>query len=123
MRSSGLPYFPQGTYDHLPPSSRILEFQVLFSAAGGARTHDLRIKSPLLYQLSYSGGIPIIAHPPVRRREGWPAHPTLATVSISTSIRGSIRAPTWTIVITGRISANRSPRARPTSSAREMSVT
>jgi SAM-dependent methyltransferase len=30
--------------------------QVLHDAAGGVRTHDLRIKSPLLYQLSYSGG-------------------------------------------------------------------
>ena len=29
--------------------------QVLPDAAGGARTHDLRIKSPLLYQLSYGG--------------------------------------------------------------------
>jgi hypothetical protein len=32
-------------------------------AAGGARTHDLGIKSPLLYQLSYSGLALIIAQP------------------------------------------------------------
>ena len=46
-----------------------------------------------------------------------------ATTSISTSIRGSISAVTSTIVITGRASSKNSPCARPTSSAREMSVT
>ena len=40
-------------YDH---------FQLLHDAAGGVRTHDLRIKSPLLYQLSYSGGHHMIAY-------------------------------------------------------------
>jgi hypothetical protein len=39
-------------------------------AAGGVRTHDLRIKSPLLYQLSYSGGPCMIAH-----SAGGQAHP------------------------------------------------
>jgi hypothetical protein len=38
-----------------------LVFQLLLDAAGGVRTHDLRIKSPLLYQLSYSGGHHMIA--------------------------------------------------------------
>jgi hypothetical protein len=38
------------------------ELQVLLDAAGGVRTHDLRIKSPLLYQLSYSGGHNMIAY-------------------------------------------------------------
>jgi hypothetical protein len=37
------------------------------NAAGGVRTHDLRIKSPLLYQLSYSGGLLMIAHLTRRR--------------------------------------------------------
>lgn len=36
--------------------------QLLRDAAGGVRTHDPRIKSPLLYQLSYSGGTLMIAH-------------------------------------------------------------
>jgi hypothetical protein len=36
--------------------------QPLLDAAGGVRTHDLRIKSPLLYQLSYSGGLHMIAY-------------------------------------------------------------
>src|ERR1700733_14670561 len=36
----------------------VYDFQLLPDAAGGVRTHDLRIKSPLLYQLSYSGGPP-----------------------------------------------------------------
>lgn len=34
---------------------KILDLQGLRSAAGGDRTHDLRIKSPLLCQLSYGG--------------------------------------------------------------------
>ena len=36
---------------------------VASSAAGGDRTHDLRIKSPLLCQLSYGGALTMIAHP------------------------------------------------------------
>lgn len=50
-------------------------------------------------------------------------YPTTATASISTSMRASIRPLTSTIVIAGRTSPNTSPWARPTSSAREMSVT
>jgi hypothetical protein len=44
---------------------RVAEYvylQQLLDAAGGVRTHDLRIKSPLLYQLSYSGGQHMIAY-------------------------------------------------------------
>jgi hypothetical protein len=48
---------------------------------------------------------------------------TTATASISTSIRGSIRALTSTIVITGRVSPNASAWARPTSPVRAMSTT
>jgi hypothetical protein len=33
----------------------VADYQALSSAAAGARTQDLRIKSPLLYQLSYGG--------------------------------------------------------------------
>src|ERR1700753_3388783 len=43
------------------PPERV-HFQPLLDAAGGVRTHDLRIKSPLLYQLSYSGGHYMIAY-------------------------------------------------------------
>ncbi len=109
------------TYGHAQAQSR--PFQLLLYAAGGVRTHDLRIKSPLLYQLSYSGGHLMIAH--LTRRRPTPPDPqsTKATVSISTSIRGSIRALTSTIVIRGRTSPNAVPCARPTSSEREMSVT
>jgi hypothetical protein len=46
-----------------------------------------------------------------------------ATASISTVIRGSIRPETSSIVINGRIEPKTSPWARPTSPAREMSVT
>ena len=35
---------------------------ILTDAAAGARTQDLRIKSPLLYQLSYGGENVMIAH-------------------------------------------------------------
>jgi len=93
--------------------------QPLPHAAGGTRTHDRRIKSPLLYQLSYSGGPLMIAHRPC----GASRPQTDATSSISTIIRGSIRALTCTIVINGRWSPNTSPWARPTSPLREMSVT
>jgi hypothetical protein len=88
-------------------------------AAGRARTCDRRIKSPLLYQLSYGGergNVPVLT---VAGRYA----PAKATVSISTSIRGSIKPLTSTMVIRGRWSAKISPWARPTSSAREMSVT
>jgi len=73
------------------------------------------------------------AAPAPARRAPWTGfgHParreinagTTATASISTSILGSIRPETSTIVITGRIAPNTSPCARPTSSARAMSVT
>ena len=36
--------------------------QGIGDAAGGDRTHDLRIKSPLLCQLSYGGQVRMIAH-------------------------------------------------------------
>lgn len=48
---------------------------------------------------------------------------TTASASTSTSIRGSISAATCTIVMHGRRSPKNSAWARPTSSAREMSVT
>jgi hypothetical protein len=38
-------------------------YQGLYDAAGGARTHDQGIKSPLLYQLSYSGLALMMAQP------------------------------------------------------------
>ena len=44
--------------------------QPFLDAAGGVRTHDLRIKSPLLYQLSYSGGHNMIAYSLGRTRPG-----------------------------------------------------
>ena len=49
--------------------------------------------------------------------------PAWATVSTSTSMRGSMRPLTSTMVVSGRCSPKKSPWARPTSSAREMSVT
>jgi hypothetical protein len=48
------------------PEHQRCVLQVLHHAAGGARTHDPRIKSPLLYQLSYSGAWGMIA-----ARGGW----------------------------------------------------
>ena len=94
-------------------------------AAGGDRTHDLRIKSPLLCQLSYGGLDSMIAYRPLVDSDSYDrdTSATSATASISTSIRGSIRALTSTIVISGRMSPNTSPWARPTSAPREMSVT
>ena len=86
------------------------------SAAAGARTQDLRIKSPLLYQLSY-GGAGLAARRMIAHRQ------RCATASISTSMRGSIRALTPIIVISGAIWPKMSPWARPTSEPREMSVT
>ena len=38
------------------------DLQGVCDAAGGDRTHDLRIKSPLLCQLSYGGQVRMIAH-------------------------------------------------------------
>ena len=40
----------------------VAALQTFRSAAGGDRTHDLRIKSPLLCQLSYGGQVRMIAH-------------------------------------------------------------
>src|SRR5690606_18859831 len=49
-------------------------------------------------------------------------HGNTASASISTSISGSIRRVTSTMVAAGRISRKNSPCARPTSSHRPMSV-
>ena len=52
-----------------------------------------------------------------------PPSPTIASASISTSIAGSMRLRTSTMLVTGRMSAKNSPCTRPIASQRLMSVT
>ncbi len=84
----------------IPPASRA-------TTQGAARSPTLTRSEP---------GSPTLTRQP-------DAHPRNAVNSISTCMRGSIRAGTSTIVATGRMSRKISPWARPTSSEREMSVT
>ena len=74
--------------------------------AGGGETAEARTRHPA----RRAGRTPV-------------SRGTTASASISTSIRGSISAATWTIDVTGGSSPKASPCARATSSQREMSVT
>jgi hypothetical protein len=54
--------------------SKAIDLQLLPSAAGRARTCDRRIKSPLLYQLSYGGAAPMMSAARGSRRAAAPPH-------------------------------------------------
>jgi hypothetical protein len=65
-----------------PSRAKSSSLQQLLSAAGGTRTHDRRIKSPLLYQLSYSGGLGNDRSRVGRRSGGCPSfRPVLADIA------------------------------------------